>query len=106
MPHYRAIRSLHGAGKFIEQGNIFNGALLGEDTITVLLAKGKVALIYPPPLDVIPGWSEHSQVLKAAKINSVEQFLETPDADIAKATKTKIETVAKWRDELINIVLR
>ncbi len=106
MPHYRALRSLSGAGEIIEQGTIFDGARLGNGAIEILLEKQKIAPIYPPPLKVIPNWDEQAKVLEAANIHSVEAFLDMPDTEIAKATKTKLETVEKWRDELLTIVLK
>jgi hypothetical protein len=92
--------------RIIEAGSIDRLEWLDDNPngIAALVEKGAIARINPPPLAILPGWKIRSGKVKVSGIEDVEQFLTADDAVLVKCLGIKVETVQRWKQDLIGFL--
>jgi len=101
MPLYRVLRSLAKGRERIPRNSISLLRRLDPEAIQVLLAKGSIARVAPPPLTELPGWERRARRLRVRGIVDAEQFLEADDAQLAEALRQDQLAVTRLREEVI-----
>lgn len=74
--NYRILESLRftGSSKRLEAGTINDLKKLSPKTLELLIAKGRIAEVHPPPLVVLPGWEEKAKVYAEQGIEDVNDM--------------------------------
>lgn len=73
---YRVIENLRVRDKRIQAGTVSKLENVSASTIEVLLAKGRVAEVRPPPLAVLPGWGERAAEYEKQGIKDINDMSE------------------------------
>ena len=95
---YRVLAAL-GVGKagILHPGTFTSLAWLNPSQQSRLVELGKVSVVQPPPLAILPGWSRRAQRFEPLGITNVVQFLEANSGDLAIELKYKEATIEKWK---------
>lgn len=94
---YRALQRLSGV---CNRGDLTNLAHMEPERIALLVRRGAVAPISPPPLEELPGWEKRAAKLAKYDILTAEQFLEADNAQLCRVLRVKAETVEQYRRDV------
>lgn len=101
MALYRVVRNLAiGDTEVIEAGIMDPLKMIKGKTLAILIERGAITEVAPPPLEVLPGWKIRSRKLKPFGITDALQFLEADKAQLAKQMKVTVETINSWQVEI------
>lgn len=100
---YRVLHKLSiGRGQILYPGSFSTLEWLDEKGLTRLERKGAISKVHPPPLIALPGWGRRARrVEENLGVEDAEQFLETDNVRVAEAMKVKVDTVAKWKADVM-----
>lgn len=102
---YRVIQRLSVGGKtgYVEPGGTVSDEGLGHRVVAILIKKGAISPVKPPPLDILPGWKLRAKRFKEAGYNAIT-LLECDAALIAKKTGYKEQSIERWKKELMGFM--
>jgi len=102
---YRALQHLDGTNPPIRRGDIFPGARLKPAAIPILVDREAISAVSAPPLAILPGWTRRAEKIAAKGIITLDQFIETDSAEIAKVFKAAdADTIDTWKREALNLL--
>jgi len=101
MALYRVLKALSLQDRRVEAGKLI-ALTMNADKIDKLVTVGAISPLASPPLAEIPGWEGRAQLLPA--ITTVEQFLETPDTDLAKVLQIAPGDVPRLKRSLEEVL--
>jgi fructose 1,6-bisphosphatase len=107
MPLYRNLKLPLDTGKEIIDGwgrGVFHSSLMAEKNIEILEKMGKIARISSPPMEIFPGWKVRAGKLAKAEIVTAEEFIDTPDDELAKILKVKPDTITRYKTEVFSLL--
>jgi len=105
MALYRVITGVARGEKVIPPRTILKEGDLAPKTVTILLRKGVIAEVSPPPLQVLPGWKlRGSKLIKIGIVDAV-QLVEGDATVVAKALHMTREGVVKWQQDAWNYLI-
>lgn len=96
---YRALRDIDTGKHIIKAGWIFPSSYLSERNAALLLSKNKIAEANLPPLKALPRWKNQANKLAKAGIITAGDFIEAPDADLAKVLKVTEAEIKTCKSE-------
>jgi hypothetical protein len=100
---YRVLGTLHaGKGRLLAAGSFSDLAWLNEEQQERLLELGKVSVVKPPPLAILPGWKRRAERFAASGIVTIVDFLEADEKELVEQlAKTgrpyKEATIRRWK---------
>ena len=78
------------------------GIRLKPKSVEALERKGAISRMGAPPLEVVAGWTKRAEKLSAISVTTVEDFVETPTAQLAAFLKVRDTTIEMWKNELLS----
>ena len=95
---YRVLAKLHvGKGRVLGKRSFTDLGWLNAKQQDLLVSLGKVSVVQPPPLAILPGWKRRAQRFSPLGITNVVEFLEADSKELATKLKYKETTIAKWK---------
>lgn len=91
--------TIMGSGKRIPKGTVSALDEITEESLRILLAKGVIAKIAPPPLEVLPGWEHRAARLEEAGVKDAEALVAHDDTELAKQVGVRPSTIKRWKRE-------
>lgn len=96
---YRAVRRIAVGEQFIEPGTVGAMERLGGHAKAVLLARGALAEVAPPPLSVLPRWRVRAKALGKLGVLDAVQLIEGDADGLGKALGVSAAAVVAWQAE-------
>ena len=104
MALYRVLKSLAKGDTIIPAGMIDALAGISQESLDILVRRGKISRIAPPPLAELPGWKRRADRLKDIEVLDAEQFLEADEHLLASRLGVRPRTVRRYKQALLEFV--
>jgi len=102
MAMYRVLHTLDvGKGRYLYPKTFSRLEWLNAQGIAALTEKGAVSRVNPPPIMILPGWTERAGELARIGIQDAEQFLEADVGILTGALSIEEDEVKELSAELI-----
>jgi len=99
---YRVLARLSAGsrlGGYIEAGSMVSDNDLTPRVIAILVDRGALSPVAPPPLGVLPGWKLRAKRFEEAGYDAIS-ILESDSATVAQETGYAERSIEKWKNEL------
>jgi len=94
---YRVIRALAVKASVIPPGEIIRSGTLKGSTIELLVRKGTIQPVSPPPLSALTGWQHRAERLAVVGVHSVIDLVECDIDEIARHCGVSPGLVTRWQ---------
>ncbi len=99
MSLYRVLEPLSKRETVYRPGQVLRLEWLKPEQVEILVQKGAVSRLQPPPLHVLPGWKLRAAKLQKQGVTNVEQFLEMDSEELAGRMEVQPKTIEGWKAE-------
>jgi hypothetical protein len=105
MKLYRVLKPLSVGEKIFPAGAVVELASLSDYAKIVLVKRGAIREITPPPLATVPGWKVRAEKLQKIGIVTPYDLCDAEKSDVARHMRVTTDTVQKWQLDAIRALI-